>query len=70
MTLPKPAAMNYGANIPDGWRQVGVFAGRILKGATPVVRRASFELVINAQTAGMLGPHRADDATRQRRRGG
>jgi putative tryptophan/tyrosine transport system substrate-binding protein len=51
--------MNYGANIPDGWRQVGVFAGRVLKGATPVdlpvVQSSKFELVINAETARMLG---------------
>jgi putative tryptophan/tyrosine transport system substrate-binding protein len=51
--------MNYGANIPDAWRQVGVFAGRVLKGATPVdlpvVQSSKFELVINAETARMLG---------------
>jgi putative ABC transport system substrate-binding protein len=51
--------MSYGANIGDAWRQVGVYAGRVLKGAKPadlpVERASKFELAINAETARLLG---------------
>jgi putative ABC transport system substrate-binding protein len=51
--------ISYGASLPDVWRQVGVYTGRVLKGAKPldlpVLQTSKFEMVINAETARMLG---------------
>jgi putative ABC transport system substrate-binding protein len=51
--------MSYGADIPAAWRQVGVYAGRILQGTKPadlpVVQSDKFELFINTTIARMLG---------------
>ncbi len=51
--------MSYGTNIPDMFRQVGGYAGRILKGAAPadlpVVQATKFEFLINQQAAIALG---------------
>jgi putative tryptophan/tyrosine transport system substrate-binding protein len=51
--------MNYGASIPNAYRQVGVYTGQILKGAKPaelpIQRPTKLILVVNAKAAKAMG---------------
>src|SRR5215831_3664158 len=57
--------MSYGSNPPDMYRQMGVYAGKVLKGAKPaempVLQPSKFEMAINLQTAKTLGLRLSDN---------
>jgi putative tryptophan/tyrosine transport system substrate-binding protein len=58
-SVPAGGLLSYGPNDIDDFRQVGIYAGRILKGERPadlpVVRSVKFELAFNLRTANTLG---------------
>jgi len=57
--------ISYGIDIADGYRQAGVYTGRVLKGATPaelpIIQETKFLLVINMKTAKALGVRISDN---------